>query len=71
MAEDIMINSQILDDTEVRLRLIEAAAQLPAVRVKTGDKEAAATAHAIADSWYNCFVNGEKTKKSQPAKATK
>jgi len=70
MPEELILSQQVLDVREIRLRLIEAAAQLPAVRIKTDDKSAAAQAHAIAETWYNNFVNGEKVTKSQPGKAT-
>ena len=48
-------------DVEVRLRLIEAAVELPVVRIATEPDatkpgSAAAVAHSIAAVWYNNFV---------------
>jgi len=55
-----------MEDTEIRLRLIEAAAQTPAVRQHLDHKKVSSQAHAIAEVWYNNFVMAEK---AQPGKS--
>ena len=59
-----------MEEREIRLRLIEAAAQLAIVRALIQDSGlAAATATAIAGVWYT-YVIGEPSKiPGQPDKA--
>lgn len=58
-----------ISDAEIKLRLIEAAAQLPVVRASMDDKLASAKAHAIAKVWYTNFVKDDFSKTGKPDKA--
>lgn len=57
----------MMDDREIKLRLIEAAAQTPAVRQHLAHDTAAAAAHAMALVWYNNFVNANTGTPGKPA----
>lgn len=51
-----------MEDRELKVRLLEAAAQLPPARVGTDAGACARAALEIAESWYNMFVAGETPK---------
>lgn len=55
-----------MEEAEIKVRLIEAAAQLPAVRAQATNANAAEAAHIVADLWYNRFVKVKTS--AHPAK---
>lgn len=58
----------MLTEEEIKLRLVEAAAQLPCIRTSMDHKTVVDRTHAIVDVWYNNIVMG-KTGKAQPNSA--
>lgn len=58
-----------MTEQEIKLRLIEAAANLPAVRAGVDHVIASARAISVADVWYNEFVKDSlSTKVGRQAK---
>lgn len=54
-----------MEDTEIRLRLIEAASALPAIRVLTDLDDAANRAKAVAKVWYDEVVGDAAPRRKQ------
>ena len=46
-----------MDDREIKLRLVEAAAQMPVARQHLDPEKVKGVVHSLANAWYNNFVN--------------